>query len=96
MTCRKINTGRLRGIICYTPEFKAGDPRPEGYNAFYEWAEVQHKAGLRQKRCGRCGKWNFPQEMSDKTIESRHSKTKWGPEIITQVPMCKSCESNKK
>lgn len=29
------------------PDFKAGDPPPEGYLAWHEWAETQHKAGLR-------------------------------------------------
>lgn len=44
--------------------YKPGDQAPEGYLAWHEWAEVQHKAGLRQKQCGRCGLWRYPQELS--------------------------------
>lgn len=44
--------------------YKPGDQAPEGYLAWHEWAEVQHKAGLRQKQCGRCGLWRFPQQLS--------------------------------
>ena len=41
--------------------YKPGDQAPEGYLAWHEWAEVQHKAGLRQKQCGRCGLWRQSQ-----------------------------------
>lgn len=44
--------------------YKPGDQAPEGYLEWHEWAEVQHKSGLRQKKCGRCGKWCFPQQLS--------------------------------
>jgi len=44
--------------------YKPGDQAPEGYLAWHEWAEVQHKAGLRQKQCGRCGLWRYPQQLS--------------------------------
>jgi len=50
--CIKIDGG----ILCVQPGFKPGDQAPSGYLAWHEWAEVQHKAGLRQKQCGRCGK----------------------------------------
>lgn len=60
MTCIRFNGG----IVCVQPTFKAGDPAPEGYLAWHEWAEVQHRAGLRQKICQRCWTWKFPQEMS--------------------------------
>jgi uncharacterized OB-fold protein len=43
-------------------EYKVGDPRPEGYGAFQEWARVQYNSGLRQQRCPTCGKVWFPQE----------------------------------
>ena len=64
MTCIQIPGG----IVCVQPKFKAGDPAPEGYLAWHDWAEVQHKAGMRQKRCGCCGKWKFQQEMSDTAV----------------------------
>ncbi len=43
--------------------YKPGGPSPSGYLERHEWADVQHKAGLRQKQCCRCGLWNYPQEM---------------------------------
>lgn len=52
-------------LVCIdvTPTFKPGDPAPEGYNAWHEWAKVQHRAGLRQSICTICCKWRFPQEQ---------------------------------
>ena len=52
----------MRAIVCESEAFKPGDPRPNGYLAWFEWARVQHKAGLRQKRCARCELLHFPQE----------------------------------
>jgi len=66
MTCYRISDG----IICSIPEFKPGDPRPAGYLAFDAWAEVQAKGGLKQEACGICGRYCFPQEMSDMQAES--------------------------
>lgn len=64
MTCIQIPGG----IVCVQPTFKAGDQPPTGYLAWHEWAEVQQKAGLRQKRCERCRKFKFPQEMADTAV----------------------------
>jgi hypothetical protein len=44
--------------------YKPGDPPPGGYLNWHAWAEVQDKAGLRQKRCSQCRLWKFPQELS--------------------------------
>ena len=44
-------------------DVKVGDPRPDGYLAFHEWANIQHKGGLRQQQCSTCGLWFFPQEQ---------------------------------
>ena len=44
------------------PAFKVGDPPPERYCARHEWAIVQLRGGLRQRRCPVCSKWRFPQE----------------------------------
>lgn len=52
------------GHIDMVGDYKPGDPRPEGYMDWHEWARVQTKAGLRQVRCGVCSKWKFPQELS--------------------------------
>lgn len=47
-------------------DFKAGDQPPgcNGYIDTQEWARAQMKAGLKQKPCGRCGRWKFPQQVA--------------------------------
>ncbi len=52
------------GLLMTSREYKPGDPAPSGYLDWFEWAEVQHMAGLSQVACGTCGKWKFPQELS--------------------------------
>lgn len=86
MTCTKIPSG----IICGQPTFKPGDPAPEGYCAWHEWAEVQHKSGLRQKECGRCGKWRYPFELSDQ-VDEFNAKDRRGNVVAIQMPVCKCC-----
>jgi hypothetical protein len=49
--------------ICIAGSYKPGDPQPEGYLDRQEWARVQLKAGLRQRRCPRCSLWKFPQQF---------------------------------
>lgn len=51
--------------VLITPIFQKGDPAPEGYLAWHEWAAVQHRAGLRQRPCRYCGLWRFPQELTN-------------------------------
>jgi len=48
--------------VLIVPHFKKGDPPPEGYLQWHEWAKAQHKAGLRQRLCKSCAKYHFPQE----------------------------------
>jgi hypothetical protein len=62
---------RLMNIACILEQrtYNHGDPPPDGYLAWHEWAAVQHKAGLRQRQCCRCGLWNYPQELSADTDE---------------------------
>lgn len=69
--------------------YKPGDPAPEGYLQWHEWAEAQHKAGLRQKQCGRCGLWRYPQEMSD-TIDRHEMKSRKGP-VVVESSVCLKC-----
>lgn len=76
-------------IICVQPEFKPGDQAPEGYLAWHEWAEVQHKAGLRQKECGRCGKWQYPQQLSKKG-DRFEAQSRKGP-MIVEAAVCNEC-----
>lgn len=49
--------------VCEAHTFTAGDPRPEGYLDFQEWAKVQQRSGLRQTWCV-CHGWQFPQEVA--------------------------------
>jgi hypothetical protein len=51
-----------RWHVCEARTYKPGDPRPEGYLEWFEWARVQRRAGLRQGRTRCCSKWLFPQE----------------------------------
>ena len=57
------------GIVCIRGEHKPGDQPPTGYADWIDWADVQHKAGLRQHRCPTCRKWRFPQERCCQTQE---------------------------
>lgn len=42
--------------------YKKGSSRPLGYYEFFEWADAQQKAGLRQTQCIECHLFQFPQE----------------------------------
>lgn len=94
MTCIQISTTKVRAVLCTTEAFLPGDPAPEGYLAWHEWAEVQHKSGLRQKACGRCGKWRYPQELSDLHDRAQMQSRK-GP-VTLMTPVCVSCAEPKK
>ena len=75
----------------YHPQdtYKPGDQAPEGYLAWHERAEVQHKAGLRQKQCGRCGLWRYPQELSDQ-IDRVEMQSRKGQVTVSTV-VCLKC-----
>jgi hypothetical protein len=74
---------RVAGVV--------GSQPPQGYIAWHEWADAQHKGGLRQKQCGVCGLWRFPQEMSGKFHVS-HPERSDGTKIRISSPICKACE----
>jgi len=40
--------------------------RQLSYNPWHEWAEKQHKKGIRQELCPDCKHWLFPSEMKTK------------------------------
>lgn len=80
----------MRLHILEQADYKPGDPAPEGYLAWHEWADVQHKAGLRQKSCGRCGKWKYPQELSDKRDEYEAMTRKSGAVKLFSA-VCNTC-----
>lgn len=74
--------------------YKPGDQAPDGYLAWHEWAEVQHKAGLRQKQCGRCGLWRYPQQLSA-TVDSTEvtGLRKRQPfRRMLETPVCNDCD----
>ncbi len=48
-----LDAERARGV---------GTQPPVGYMQWHYWAERQHRAGLRQRRCPICKLWRFPQE----------------------------------
>lgn len=75
--------------------YKPGDQAPEGYLAWHEWAEVQHKAGLRQKQCGNCGLWRYPQELSEHTVRWK-GFTARGKPVHQMAPLCLKCEARSK
>ena len=93
MSCIRIPGG----IACVQPEFKPGDPAPEGSLAWHEWAEIQGQAGLKQKQCGRCGKWRFPQELSETVDRAEFTATRKGKaqSVVKETPVCKKCDRNK-
>jgi hypothetical protein len=78
------------GVMHVGGNYKPGDPSPTGYLDWHEWAEIQHKAGLRQKECGRCGKWRYPQELSAET-DRMTGKTKRGREVGIVSAVCLKC-----
>ena len=73
-------------------DYKPGDPAPEGYLAWHEWADTQHKAGLRQKECGRCGLWRYPQELSGQfeLLQSGNSP------ITSMMAVCNDCAAHQR
>lgn len=86
---RKAQPLRVACILVQE-HYKPGDQAPEGYLAWHEWAEVQHKAGLRQQQCGRCGLWRYPQELSDK-VQRWEAKTSRGKKVQQEAPVCLKC-----
>jgi len=83
-------------VACFLvqQQYMVGDPAPLGYLQQSEWAEAQYKGGLRQKQCGRCGKWKFPQELSGETdkYQARLGR-KTGPVVTIASPVCLSCSN---
>jgi hypothetical protein len=68
---------------------------PSAYLPWHQWAEEQYKTGLRQAKCGMCGKWRFPQELSCRTVTSKATTRKnGGRAIVTTKPLCIACAAN--
>lgn len=77
------------GCILEQSIFTPGDQAPDGYLAWHEWAEVQHRAGLRQAQCGRCGLWRYPQELSGQ-VDKCDLRNGAGLETVETV-VCLKC-----
>ena len=73
--------------------YEPGSMPPEGYVQWHEWAEAQEQAGLRQRQCGCCGLWKYPQELSATTKSSGqlHDGQKT---ILLNLPVCHVCDRN--
>lgn len=78
-------------VIDNARAFKPGDPEPVGYIDWYEWADVQIKAGLKTKTCAICRRFYFPQSMSKRnfgrTITRGKNKGQW-----RRSHVCLGCE----
>lgn len=79
----------MRVRILEQATYKPGDQAPEGYLAWHEWADTQHKGGLRQKECGRCSKWKYPQELSAE-IDECVMQSRKGP-VALKTLVCNNC-----
>lgn len=76
--------------ICGTREYRPGDPAPVAYAEWHAWAAVQHRAGLRQRRCGDCGLWRYPQELTGRERVA-HPVRGDGVAVAVRSPICKKC-----
>jgi hypothetical protein len=85
-----LKFGKRLAYLTVGGEYKPGDPAPSGYLDWHEWAAVQHKAGLRQDECGRCGRWKYPQELSDLKIKTP-AKTRSGMGVTLESAVCNEC-----
>ena len=81
----------MNGILDVVPEVTTGEPPPQGYVAWCEWARVQTKARLKQTTCAKCGLWKFPQELSDTVIISP-LYTETGQQIKARSSVCLECK----
>jgi microsomal dipeptidase-like Zn-dependent dipeptidase len=85
--------------IDISPTFKKGDPPPADKNAYthwHEWADVQHKSGLRQGFCPTCCKWFFPQEdcghdkSERETIRQFNKTTREAQKLADQMELSRA------
>ena len=79
------------GHLNIAGDHKPGDPPPTQYGPWHEWARAQYRAGLRQRRCGQCSKWKFPQELSDE-IREHDAVTSTGVKMRLKSLVCLGCQ----
>lgn len=94
-----FGTGRskIRAILTVTPDYKPGDQPPpdHAYTDWHSWADVQHKAGLRQVACGKCGRWKFPQELSEKVVvHTLYKDKKMTRPVHVKTRICNACATD--
>ena len=79
-------------FISITDDYKAGDLPPENgsYLEWSAWADAQHKAGIKQVECGKCGKWKTPQELDTEKLKSTVFDKNM-EEIEIEEPHCIDC-----
>ena len=66
-----------RAIITFAGEYNPGDQPPSSYCDWHDWADVQAKAGLKQKRCPVCCLWRFPQEKCCEQAKAKMEGEWW-------------------
>lgn len=83
-------TSPMRARLLVTLSYQPGDLPPEGYLQWHAWADVQHRAGIKQVECPTCGLWRTPQELG--TREVRWSvRDRRGREIPQSAFQCAKC-----
>jgi hypothetical protein len=99
MPSYRIPMGSRGTWLTVGSDHEPGDLPPGGYTDWHEWAEVQHRAGLHQVRCSRCGLFRFPQELArteQRTVTYYRTKRDAALEqnehtCIEDVPTCLQC-----
>jgi len=79
--------------------YKPGDLPPDGYLQWSEWAEVQRKAGIKQKQCCVCCLWKTPQELSDKVhVSNAETRDRRGnyTKVKLRGVICTKCAEEQK
>lgn len=76
--------------IDYGVEYQPGSLPPSGYNGFFDWADVQEKAGLKQEMCSNCCLWKYPQEMYV-SEQYEYVDARTGDTVLLWSPKCREC-----
>lgn len=100
----KTKKGMELAHISIAGDYKPGDPPPAGYCNWHEWAQIQHRAGLRQKQCDNCGRWRYPQEIAESHMEKqvtyrtkKDSMLEENPiERMVEVSTCNECHAKRR
>lgn len=94
MPAVRLNAAGVTAILTHQDGWKPGDQPPDDpndYLGWHAWAAVQWKSGLRQKQCGKCGLWRFPQELSDQTVTTTMYTKRFRHEVKQVAPVCRKC-----